>query len=72
MDRWACESELHEGSRTDVHRLDRFTRRETFMRADGAERLEEKSKDRLCRACIRKEKLDRNQGSLLDNAVGGA
>jgi hypothetical protein len=65
MDRWACESELHEGSRTDVHRLDRFTRRETFMRVDGAERLEEKSKDRLCRECIRKEKANLDQGVLL-------
>lgn len=52
---WACEAEGHEGSRTEVHPLDRFTRRQTFMRADGKQRLGEKNLDRICRWCVRKE-----------------
>jgi hypothetical protein len=72
MDRWACESPLHEGDRMGVHPVDQFTRRETFYRRDGGERMEEKSKDRICRVCIRREKLDANQSSLLDSVPGEA
>lgn len=63
-DRWACESPLHEGDRMRVNPLDQFTRRETFYRRDGGERMEEKSKDRICRACIRKEKADQSQPAM--------
>jgi hypothetical protein len=64
--RWACEAPQHEGERFDVHRHDRFTRRQTFMRIDGAERLHERSADRICRRCIRLEvEGERDQGALL-------
>jgi hypothetical protein len=65
MTRWACESPLHEGARTDVHPLDRFTRRTTFYRHDGGERLHERSLDRICRRCIAIERSSEDQVSLL-------
>ena len=52
---WACEAQDHEGSRSDVYPTDRFTRRSLFMRADGKQRLHEKSTEHICRYCIRKE-----------------
>jgi hypothetical protein len=63
-DSWACEAPNHEGSRTDVHLLDRYTRRQLFMRADGKRRLEEKSLDRICRYCISKELAGVEQPTL--------
>ena len=61
---WACEAPDHEGSRTDIHPADRFTRRRLFMRADGKQRLHEESLDRLCRYCIRKERENIEQLQL--------
>jgi hypothetical protein len=48
-----------------VHPVDRFVRRETFMRADGKTRLFEKNRDRICLACITKERRPAGQEVLL-------
>ena len=50
---WFCEYPEHDGDRRVYAPADRFTKRETYMRADGRVRLHERSVMRVCRACIR-------------------
>lgn len=63
-DRWTCESPLHVGMRWEVHPMDRYTRRQTFMRTDGRVRLHEESLDRICHECIDRER-DNGQTKLI-------
>lgn len=67
-DRWACEDPEHDtvrdGERSRVHPKDRFTFRTTYYRADGKERLHERSHQRICRPCVKR----RERGT--DYAVG--
>lgn len=65
---WHCESPNHEGSRLIEHKTNRFTKRVTYMRADGGERLFERSVGRLCRKCVHRDAdpdFNANQGFLL-------
>jgi len=67
---WFCEYPDHEGTRYVLSPMDRFSKRVTFVRADGKQRLNEKviPGGRICRACIAKEEakgIDPNQGALL-------
>jgi hypothetical protein len=65
---WHCEHPDHEGSRLVETKNARFTKRVTYMRADGGERLFERSVMRLCRKCVHREadpSFNENQGLLL-------
>lgn len=64
MDRWACEYPGHQGDRMRVHPTDRFVKRETYMRQDGATRIHERNLFRICRACVALDNGDVEQPSL--------
>lgn len=57
MSAWACQSEHHVGDRTRVHPHDRYAKRITYVRADGKERLFERTvpDPNRCRACVKTE-----------------
>lgn len=69
MSAWFCEGPLHEGSRVVQNKLDRFTKRVTYMRVDGGDRHNERSlkNGRRCKACADKETNLRDQGKLQES-----
>lgn len=65
---WHCEADGHEGSRRIELTTNRFTKRVTYMRQDGGQRLFERSVMRMCKRCVYREAdpdYDANQGLLL-------
>jgi hypothetical protein len=54
---WLCEYPEHEGDRLVVNRFDRFSKRTTYVRVDGRQRLREHSMPggHMCKACVEKD-----------------
>jgi hypothetical protein len=69
MTAWACEGPEHEGDRIIQSRLDRYSKRVSYMRADGSERRNERvlKAGHRCRACSDKETRLRDAGMLQES-----
>jgi hypothetical protein len=66
---WVCEGPNHVGDRLVRSRLDRFSKRVSYVRADGKQRLNEKvlPAGRRCRSCVLAETEARLAGTLQES-----
>lgn len=65
---WHCEYPDHEGSRLITVNSNKYTKRVTYMRHDGGQRLFERSVMRMCKTCVHRDAdpmFDPAQGFLL-------
>lgn len=69
MGSWLCEGPEHEGDRLIREKLDRYSKRVTYLRVDGNDRRNERvlKAGHRCRECSDKETRLRDMGVLQES-----